>query len=108
MNLSELPEGLLRPVRLPGAQDKSGKVEKLRLEVDSRRRTVAELDTRVDAARSRLEGHAGDNKVRAQLEGLTAKLQHKEEKLAGRGEGRGARGLRVCEPSGWCSVLHQS
>ncbi len=77
-------------------QGKSGEVEKLRLEVDSRRRTVADLAVRLDAARHRVEGASGDRKAQAQLEELTTKLHHKEEKLTGRGFPKDFRGRCRC------------
>ncbi|KAL4457824.1 hypothetical protein ABPG75_012689 [Micractinium tetrahymenae] len=55
-------------------------LEGVRLEVDSRRRTVADLSRRVDTMRARL-GKGGDAKQEAALEETIKRLQHKEGKL---------------------------
>ena len=55
-------------------------VEDLRLEVDSRRHTVADLSAQVDKLRSKLNSGA-DPKVEAKMEDTIKTLQHKEAKL---------------------------
>lgn len=62
-------------------QAQSKTVEHLRLEVDSRRRTVADLAAEVDDLRGR--GGGGGDKARSALEVAVAKLENKKEKLAG-------------------------
>jgi len=55
-------------------------VEDLRLEVDSRRHTVADLSAQVDKLRAKLNTGA-DAKVEAKMEDTIKTLQHKEAKL---------------------------
>ena len=57
------------------------KLEGVRLEVDSRRRTVAELGQKIDKQRARLP----QTKVKGEfdIEQTIKKVQHKENKLAG-------------------------
>lgn len=62
---------------------RSQEVEDLRLEVDSRRRTVAELAAAVDAQRTRASSRGSDAKAQARLERTVQQLQHKEGKLNG-------------------------
>jgi hypothetical protein len=68
------------------------RLEGVRLEVDSRRRTVVGLGSRVDAQRLRLP-HTR-SKGEWQMEQTIKKMQHKENKLAGalRERGGGERG----------------
>lgn len=61
-------------------------LEKQRLEVDSRRRTVAGLSARVDGQRSKLGvGGTKAEQKREKLERTIKLLQHKEGKLSGEG-----------------------
>ena len=63
-------------------------LEKQRLEVDSRRRTVAGLSAKVDAQRAKLGGSGvGGTKAEHKLESTIKLLQHKEGKLSGEGQG---------------------
>jgi hypothetical protein len=54
-------------------------LEKQRLEVDSRRRTVAGLSSRVDAQRAKLGGSSSGTKAENKLESTIKLLQHKED-----------------------------
>ena len=67
-------------------QARMNKLEGVRLEVDSRRRTVAELGQKIDKQRARLP----QTKVKGEfdIEQTIKKVQHKENKLAGL--------LRIC------------
>lgn len=67
---------------LPASQARFQEVEATRLEVDSRRRTVADLSRRMDTMRARL-GKGGDAKMETALEATIKRLQHKEGKLQG-------------------------
>lgn len=69
-----------RAARLRQARHRE--LEGIRLEVDSRRRTVADLARRVDTMRARL-GKGGDARQEAALEETIKRLQHKEGKLQG-------------------------
>lgn len=62
-------------------QARMNKLEGVRLEVDSRRRTVAELGQKIDKQRARLP----QTKVKGEfdIEQTIKKVQHKENKLAG-------------------------
>ena len=61
-------------------------VEGARLEVDSRRRSVAALSADVDAQRGRLGGgRGGGAKAETRLQETLARLQRKEGKLSGEG-----------------------
>lgn len=61
-------------------QTRMTKLEGLRLEVDSRRRTVADLGQRIDKQRARLPQTR--NKGEFEMEQTIKKMQHKENKLA--------------------------
>lgn len=67
---------------LPVPQARFQELEDARLEVDSRRRTVADLSRRADGLRAHL-GKGGDAKQEAALEATIKRLQHKEGKLQG-------------------------
>lgn len=62
-------------------QARMNKLEGVRLEVDSRRRTVAELGQKIDKQRARLP----QTKVKGEfdIEQTIKRVQHKENKLAG-------------------------
>lgn len=64
-------------------QGRGKEVEALRLEVDSRRRTVADLSSSVDATRAKMSKAGGQEaKLEANLDEIVRKLAHKEGKLA--------------------------
>lgn len=62
-------------------QARMNKLEGVRLEVDSRRRTVAELGQKIDKQRARLP--QTKSKGEFDIEQTIKKVQHKENKLAG-------------------------
>ncbi len=70
------------PACPPGSVPGNRELEDARLEVDSRRRTVADLSRRADGLRAHL-GKGGDAKQEAALEATIKRLQHKEGKLQG-------------------------
>lgn len=63
-------------------QARMNKLEGVRLEVDSRRRTVAELGQKIDKQRARLP--QTKTKGEHDIEQTIHKVQHKENKLAGK------------------------
>jgi hypothetical protein len=63
-------------------QQRMQKLEGVRLEVDSRRRTVAELGVKIDRQRARLPQTR--SKGEFEMEQTIKKMQHKENKLAGK------------------------
>ena len=76
------------------------RLEQMRLELDSRRHTVAALAADVERRRPALE-RSGSGKGGARLDDLTKKLRHKEGKETGEGGGWGVDRRGLGEDLGW-------
>ena len=71
------------PDCMHAAQTRMKKLEQVRLEVDSRRHTVAQLAQKIEKQRTKLTAAGDRQKSEETIETTIRRMQHKENKLAG-------------------------